>query len=313
MMRVTAPGRLHFGLLSVPVAGDPDPPARLFGGVGLMIEEPSVRLTVSRAKEWSATGPEAQRALGFARTFATSSPDLSPHTIEVECCPEPHAGLGSGTALALAVAKALAVEAGYGDWPATELAVRVGRGLRSAVGVHGFERGGLIVEAGKLPGEAVAPLVGHYEFPAEWRIMLARPAGAPAWHGARERGAFARLGRNNPTDALCRIVLTGMLPALAGRDLDAFGEALHEYNARAGEAFAAEQGGSYADPAVAELVGLLRRAGVKGVGQSSWGPTVFAVLGDEGKVRTIRDLLGGAADGATVCPGSRYGARLERQ
>jgi beta-ribofuranosylaminobenzene 5'-phosphate synthase len=312
MTRVVAPARLHFGLLAVPVAGDPDPPARQFGGVGLMIAEPCVTLRVSQAQEWSATGPEAARALSFVRTFAASLPDLPPHAIEVESCPEPHAGLGSGTALALAVAKALAVEAGHGDWPATELAVRVGRGLRSAVGVHGFEHGGLIVEAGKLPGEAVAPLVGRYEFPAEWRVVLARPAGAPAWHGARERGAFARLGRNNPTDALCRIVLTGMLPALAARDLDAFGEALHEYNARAGEAFAAEQGGPYAGPAVTELVESLKGAGVKGVGQSSWGPTVFAVTADP----SVEKLMGhrpGWRGVVGICTVAQGGAKICNQ
>jgi predicted sugar kinase len=69
-----------------------------------------------------------------------------------------------------------------------------------------------------------------------------------------------------------------MLPALAEQDLTVFGEALHEFNARAGEWFAAAQGGRYATEEVAALVRWLRGQGVRGVGQSSWGPTVFAVV-----------------------------------
>jgi predicted sugar kinase len=56
---------------------------------------------------------------------------------------------------------------------------------------------------------------------------------------------------------------------------------LHEYNARAGEAFATVQGGRYAHAKIAEAVHFARNHGVQGVGQSSWGPAVFAVVGDD--------------------------------
>ena len=72
-------------------------------------------------------------------------------------------------------------------------------------------------------------------------------------------------------------MLTALLPALAIEDVEAFGAAIYELNARAGDAFAAAQGGRYAGPTVAALIGRLRAAGIKGVGQSSWGPTVFAI------------------------------------
>ena len=28
------------------------------------------------------------------------------------------------------------------------------------------------MEAGKAPGEAISPLLGRYDFPADWRIVL---------------------------------------------------------------------------------------------------------------------------------------------
>jgi beta-RFAP synthase len=320
MTHVEVPSRLHFGLLSLPVGGehwDDGLPRRQFGGVGLMIDSPQVAVSASPARGWSARGPSARRALEFGRRFAATLPEALAFAIDVEAAPEEHTGLGSGTALALAVAKAIALETGHGDWPATELAPRVGRGERSAVGIHGFDRGGLIVEAGKLPNELVAPLAGSYEFPSEWRIVLARPAGVASWHGERERDAFANLTRCNPTEALCRIVLTELLPALAAKDLDGFGEALHQYNARAGEAFAAAQGGVYVSPEVMRLVALLRKAGIRGAGQSSWGPTVFAVVGGELEAKVSLDRVKGDTGvipaSLTVAHAAERGARVIRK
>ena len=110
-------------------------------------------------------------------------------------------------------------------------------------------------------------------------------------HGAAELEAFAHLTMTPNaaarTEALCRLVLLGMLPALAEADLQAFGESLFDFNARAGEAFAAVQGGVYLGPGVAECVEFLRGQGVRGVGQSSWGPTVFAVVGDEDRAADL--------------------------
>jgi beta-RFAP synthase len=295
MIRVTAPARLHFGLLSLPGEGEefwpdrhgtPALPVRHFGGAGLMVEEPALRLCVEPAPAWSAEGPLAERALDFARCFARTVPaaDLSPRRLVVESAPPEHGGFGSGTQLGLAVARALAAAAGVPGLGAAELARRVGRGRRSALGVHGFERGGFLVEAGKRSAHQVAPLVAHQPFPEDWRVVLAVPPGGEPVHGDREGRAFHDLlGRAPPpgaADALCRLVLLGMLPALVERDVEAFGEALYDYNARAGELFAAVQGGTYGGSLVAALVAFVRGQGVRGVGQSSWGPAVFAVVGD---------------------------------
>ncbi len=295
MIRVTAPARLHFGLLSLPAQGEdywpdrhgtPALPARRFGGVGLMVERPALRLRVEPAAGWSAEGPLADRALAFAHRFAATLPDgaLRPHCIVVEAAPPEHCGFGTGTQLGLSVAKALAVAAGLTGLTAADLASRVGRGLRSALGVHGFADGGFLVEAGKRSGEGVSPLLLRRPFPEPWRVVIAVPPAEPGLHGAREREAFRELlGRPSLADTaavLCRLVLLGMLPALAEENCDAFGEALCDFNARVGEAFAPVQGGIYANPRVAEAVALARRLRVRGVGQSSWGPAVFAVVAD---------------------------------
>jgi beta-RFAP synthase len=281
MTRVVAPSRLHFGLFHVPAGGAHRPGERAFGGVGLMIDTPGVVVTAKPAEAWRFEGPLASRAQAFAMRFAQSFPEAErrPFQVLVEQCPAEHTGLGVGTQLALAVAKALAVPTGHGDESSVELAARVGRGERSAVGVHGFDRGGLLVETGKLPGEDVSPVVAHVRLPAAWRVVLFTPPVTAEWHGRREREAFARATGGDP-GALRRLAETEILPAAAAGDLDAFGEAVHEFNRRAGAPFAAAQGGPYASPAAAELIAELRLAGIRGVGQSSWGPTVLAVVAD---------------------------------
>jgi beta-RFAP synthase len=279
MTRVVAPSRLHFGLFHVPPRGEHPPGGRVFGGVGLMAESPGVVVVAEPAGSWQFEGPLASRAQAFAIRFMQSlpEPERRPFRVLVERCPSEHTGLGVGTQLGLAVAKALAVATGRSP-PAPDLATRIGRGERSAVGVHGFDAGGLVVEGGKRPGEDVSPLVEHVALPAAWRVVLFTPH-APPWHGDRERAAFAAAGGGEP-DRLRALAERGILPAARAADLDAFGEAVHEFNLRAGEPFAAVQGGPYASPEVAGLIADVRKTGVRGVGQSSWGPTVFAVVPD---------------------------------
>ena len=295
MIRVTAPSRLHFGLFyagAIEPRGESGQPARRFGGAGLMIEAPGTVVAIQPASAWSAVGPLADRAIEFARRFvATLSDALEPQAIVVEKSPPEHAGLGAGTQLGLAVARALAIAARHSDWHAVELGIRVGRGVRSAVGIHGFQHGGLIVEAGKLAEDLAAPLVVQAMIPASWRILLVRPTDGQGIHGSEERQAFHALesDREKWTDKQCRLILLGLLPALRAGDIRAFGEALHEFNACAGEPFVAAQGGRYASPAAAEIIAWFREHGFPGVGQSSWGPTIFAVVEDEAHAVAMKD------------------------
>jgi beta-ribofuranosylaminobenzene 5'-phosphate synthase len=304
MIRVRAPSRLHFGLLSLGSAdywpnrrGDLVLPARRFGSVGLMIESPGVTVTAQPANEWSAEGPMAERALKFAKHVHRSLPKSAAHPqqIVVRRVPSSHAGLGTGTQLALSVARAVTASAEMPGLSAAELARRAGRGLRSALGLHGFEHGGFLVEGGKRDTDPIAPMLARAEFPVQWRVVLMIPPWGKGLHGTEEARAFDQLGDPSRslrlTDSLCRLVLLGMLPALAECDLRAFGEALYDFNLRAGEAFANVQGGFYSNPRIAEAVELIRSEGIYGAGQSSWGPAVFAIAEDHEEAHALAEKL----------------------
>jgi beta-RFAP synthase len=294
MSFVQTASRLHFGLLSLAAA-----PGRRFGSVGLMVQQPGVAVRCEPAAAWSAEGPLAERALAYARRFldalraegeTTQGPPLR---LRLERAALEHVGLGTGTQLGLAVARAVASAWGM-SCAVPDLARRVGRGRRSALGIHGFEQGGFLVEAGKEREGALAPLVARLPFPAAWRVVLAVPESDLGLHGVREEQAFTHLAGHAPpghADALCRLVLLGLLPALAEADLQAFGPALYEFNVRVGVVFAPIQGDVYASPAVRAVVEFVRGRGVSGAGQSSWGPAVFAVTAGEDHARNLARAL----------------------
>jgi beta-RFAP synthase len=302
MIRVRTGSRLHFGLFSLPSeqAGpwlnqqeQSTIARRQFGGVGLMIEEPGLEVTVDRAQAWSAQGPLAERALWFAQAYGPAIGMAECVAIRVHRAAPEHRGLGTGTQLALAVARALNALIEL-DESASTTAQRVARGMRSAIGIHGFARGGFLVEAGKTSSDTVSPLVFHHEFPPDWGILLVLPRDLQGTHGRQEVDAFAELARRQPddrlTESLCRIVLLGMLPAIVQRDLATFGEALYDFNRRSGAMFKSAQGGIYCHPRVEEIVKKLHELGVRGVGQSSWGPAIFAIVNGE-LVKSFRAWL----------------------
>jgi len=116
--------------------------------------------------------------------------------------------------------------------------------------------------------------------------MHVTPEIVPRWHGDRESAAFAALGAQED-EGLERLLFDTIAPALERRDLAEFGQALTEYNARAGEYYRSVQGGRYCDPVVEKLVDWLLSRGVATAGQSSWGPTVFAILGDQEHAQSV--------------------------
>jgi predicted sugar kinase len=66
---------------------------------------------------------------------------------------------------------------------------------------------------------------------------------------------------------------------------------VHKFGRLAGECFAAAQGGPFATPAIERLVMAIRDYGVAGVGQSSWGPTVFAIVPTENDAECLVEWL----------------------
>lgn len=312
---ICAPSRLHFGLLSF---GRTDRPQ--YGGLGVMVERPGLRLEVRRSPEFATRGVAQSRLEAFAQMWQQATQDdLPPVELRLAQAPAQHIGLGTGTQLGLTVAAALFAASTRPVPSASELAVMVGRAKRSSVGTYGFDRGGLIYELGKTLRDQVGQLAAHLQLPQAWRITLLTPARGAAdegLSGSAELQAFRKLPEVPVavTERLMTLAEEAILPAARNQDLAAFGEAVYEYGVTAGGCFAEAQGGSFATPQLATWVDAIRALGVAGVGQSSWGPTLFAFHENEARAEQFvawcrRELPGGKAADYLVTPVARDGAR----
>lgn len=289
-VKVCAPSRLHFGLFSF---NDPSSPLQ-YGGVGVMINAPGVRLRAERSDQPRAAGPHADRVASFARRAAEQiGPAAGAIEWRVDAAPRQHVGLGLGTQLGMSVAAAAMTLAGGEADSAAELAQASGRGLRSAIGAHGFMSGGMLIDGGHRSTEPLGRLEHRVDLPAAWRFVLIIPPVEEGLANTAEQDAFARMPP--PPDEVTRrlhsLATDELLPAAQGANFARFADTIYEYGRSAGECFAAVQGGPFAGPAIAERVALLRSLGVAGCGQSSWGPTVFAVTPDEASAGSLIDQL----------------------
>ncbi len=153
--------------------------------------------------------------------------------------------------------------------------------------------GGLIVEAGRGPGDSLAPLIARRPLPEAWRFVLVRPAHAAGLSGEAERAAFAALPPVPValTNELCRLALLELLPAADAGDFVGFSQALFDYGRLAGRCFTADGQASFGSRTLERLIGQLRELGARGAGQSSWGPTLFALAPSQAAAESLEQDL----------------------
>jgi len=82
--------------------------------------------------------------------------------------------------------------------------------------------------------------------------------------------------------------LIQMLPALVEKDIRNFGEALTRIQCMVGDCFASIQGGRFASPISGEMVDFMLSRGAAGIGQSSWGPTVYGLVEGRSIAKKLR-------------------------
>lgn len=324
-LTVSAPSRLHFGLFSVG-----NNVKRRFGGAGLMIEEPRTEIEITRSSRFEILphrdSSACQRAITawfdslkvtLKNDFSITQPIELPLSVRIKETPHRHAGFGSGTQLALAAAFAVNSFLELPVPPPDEIAVSVGRGKRSAIGSHGFFRGGFLVDRGKLTTDLLAPLDFQVDFPPNWRIVTMISRKGAGLSGNQELDAFAKIPQTTQSERrqMIQIVRNQVLPGLLKTDLDAFGDGIFEFGRRSGMMFEKIQNGPYYGAEAESLVNKIRKRGIRGVGQSSWGPCIFAVLNDDGEADDLMRWLKINHESPLLinkCRADNQGVRIER-
>ncbi|MDR3575237.1 MAG: hypothetical protein P4L50_15365 [Anaerolineaceae bacterium] len=290
MIEIKTPARLHLGLLDT--NGNL---GRLYGSIGVAIKSPNVILMAEPAGSLEVEGSESERVLDFARKFLNRYPGLPGAHLVLKSNIPSHIGLGSGTQLALAVGKALNI-LGSLNLSLQQIALTMGRGLHSGIGINTFRDGGFVLDGGHrvehvASGPApfasdhnsIPPVLFRHPVPENWFFVIAVPETQAGLSGENEVAAFRKLPEMPPShvEKVSRLLLMKMLPALVEKDIIPFGQALTEVQRLVGESFAGIQGGKFANPMSEQLINFLLERGAAGAGQSSWGPTVYGVIKGE--------------------------------
>jgi beta-ribofuranosylaminobenzene 5'-phosphate synthase len=309
---VKTPARLHLGLIDM--NGDL---GRMFGGLGIAIDRPNFVVEAENSSDFAAMGQEAELAKTLATRFCSNyhvEPKVHINVAEIISA---HVGLGSGTQFSLAIATALSkvlnVRASV-----PELSIVMGRVRRTSVGTSAFMKGGFVVDGGKnLKTQSYPPLIYRQPIPADWRFIIAIPKQHKGLANTEETKAFNILPPM-PTDdiaQICRLTMLKLLPALAEQDIESFGDALTRIQILTGKYFAQTQGGIYSSPAAAECIEFMKQTGAHGVGQSSWGPALYAVVKQEQAKQALdkikRHLLDGAGGEVFIAKANNHGATIK--
>ena len=93
------------------------------------------------------------------------------------------------------------------------------------------------------------------------------------------------------TERLTALAEHELIAGAATNQFEQFAAALWEFGTLAGNYFAPTQGGRFSHPQAEAVVSRLQEAGVVGIAQSSWGPTLCAAVPTEAFGRSVLDRM----------------------
>jgi len=301
---IKAPARLHLGL--VKISGKP-----AYIAVGFSLEEPFCKLEVKRSSAFRVYGQDAGRIKTAIKNICAHTGSPLKFSARLTAPLPFHSGLGSGTRHALCAAKAISFLENK-KISSIKLAGITGRGARSMMGTALFAKGGFAVD---IAGE-----VSRFPAPRQWRVVVIQPdiskSGHAFTHGPNETGMMYKAPACSVREArmLINSVSNEMISGIRENDFLAFSKSLRRLQASAVKLFGPFQDGSASTKSGREILRYLQRMGVRAVGQTSWGPTLFAVLPSLSQAESLAEKLRGNREvkSATVTRISNRGFRLRK-
>ncbi len=295
---VTTTGRLHMGFVDLNGSQ-----GRLFGSLGLALNTPITQISIRKSEKPLFVGESCEYAAKLVENIKNKLKIQVNFAVDIQHTIPEHFGLGSGTQMALAISAGINALCDL-KLSVAELASLTNRGNRSGVGIGTFEHGGLVLDGGRKlqPAERepeydsqkndfleitsletnfkIPPIIARHDFPADWPILLIMDHSDQGVFGSAELQAFQTLPSANlaTAQALSHHVLMQALPAIIERDYVQFSQAIQALQLATGSYFSAAQGGHYKSSKVAEVLTFINKQDIICAGQSSWGPTGFAIF-----------------------------------
>lgn len=263
---------------------------RPWAGIGLAVSEPRTVVVGSHERTGIiCTGGRREEARSYAETVFNSLEVNDGIRLDVLQAPPKHVGLGSTTQLALSVGTA--VLSAYGKAiEVKRLALSLGRGRRSWIGIGSFEGGGFILDMG-ADRETGYHEYRRFTFPVDWCIVLAYREDRGNVDERTENVILDRLTYDpGIADRLERIVTERMIPGILEKDISSFGVSLSEVQRIVGSVFSPYQGGVIT-PQSSSVCHAMERRGLVGVGQSSWGSAVYGFTDDSELAESVKDVI----------------------
>ncbi len=309
-MIIRTPSRLHMTLIDLNGSY-----GRANGGIGLTIGKPNLTLKLEESEKGitlefneNISNDDIKhecnkKILGSAdKMLSYFDLDVGFH-FTVEEAYLPHSGLGSGTQTSLATAK-LICENINKDLNGVELGNILGRGGSSGVGTFSFDHGGFIVDGGhnlKEKGTVIPSVVspakipqfiGRYDFPEEWDVVVAIPQADHSVTGEKEVDLF----KNNcpvpirDVEQLSHLIFMNLLPFLLEKDIESFGSVINKIQELG---FKKVEVGLQ-PPKIRSLMENMREFGAYGVGMSSFGPSIYAIIDKKNQdvFKATKELIG---------------------
>ncbi len=279
MITIKSPSRLHLTLIDMNAGL-----GRVDGGAGISLASPHIMISAEVSDTVEVLGDSflKERMMHAVRQVLPGGEGIS---LKIEEDMMPHVGFGSGTQAALSAASAVNELYDLG-MSVKELAIAVGRGGTSGIGVASFEMGGFIIDGGHRfsdkgsfsPSSASradpGPVIFRHDFP-DWDIVLALPDTQGA-HDAKEVDIFQQECPIplHEVQELSHIILMKMMPSIVEQDIEAFGHCINNVQNigfKKREVRLQHQ-------AVRDVMVLMQDNGAYGAGMSSFGPAVYGIV-----------------------------------
>ena len=310
-MIIKTPSRLHMTLIDLNGSY-----GRADGGIGLTIDKPNFTLQCEHSESGISIDfnekitDEEIRKEAFKKISMSAEKVISKYNFDegfhftVEEAYPPHSGLGSGTQMSLATAK-LICEFNQKKVDSIQLGSILGRGGSSGIGMGAFDYGGFVVDGGhdlKDKGGSVLPssvnpakppqLIGRYDFPEDWEIVVAISDADTTVTGMKEDDIFEKYCPvpKNDVEKISHIIFMNLIPFLLEKNIESVGDSINNIQKLGFKNIEV----SRQSQNVRVLMDNMRQFGAYGVGMSSFGPAIYGLIDKHNQdvFKATQDYLG---------------------